>query len=98
MYGAAENLPDTIELTAVDAARNIRRRYAIVISTDLFGAIIVETHWGRVGARGQAKALSFEDRAMADGYIASTLHRRSTSSTRIGVAYERLEGVMYFLA
>lgn len=92
MFGAAEDLPDPIELAAIDAARNIRRRYAIITSVDLFGAIIVETRWGRVGARGQAKALSFEDRTTADRYIASTLRRRSTSSTRIGVTYERIDG------
>lgn len=92
MFGAAEDIPDTIELPAIDAARNIRRRYAIITSVDLFGAVIVETLWGRIGARGQAKALSFEDRAKADRYIASTLRRRSTSSTRIGVNYERIDG------
>lgn len=91
MSGAAQTLPNTIQLTAIDAARNIRRRYAIVISIDLFGAILVETHWGRIGARGQVKALSFEDRTTAYRYIASTLRRSSTSSTRTGVAYERLD-------
>jgi predicted DNA-binding WGR domain protein len=92
MAGAAKDLPNSIELAAIDSARNIRCRYAIVTSVDLFGAIIVETHWGRIGARGQAKVLSFEDRATADRYIASTLRRRSTSSTRIGVTYERIDG------
>lgn len=55
MSGAAQTLPNTIQLTAIDAARNIRRRYAIVISIDLFGAILVETHWGRIGARARSK-------------------------------------------
>ena len=42
-------LPDPVELVAVDPARNIRRRYAIVASVDLFGMIVVETRWGRIG-------------------------------------------------
>jgi predicted DNA-binding WGR domain protein len=91
MNGTAAEHPDAIELIALDPARNIRRRYAILVSVDLFGAILVETRWGRIGARGQVKRLSFEDPAMADRYIAATLRRRSTSTTRIGVAYKRVE-------
>jgi predicted DNA-binding WGR domain protein len=91
MNGTTAQYPDTIELIALDPARNIRRRYAIVASIDLFGAIVVETRWGRIGTRGQLKRLSFEDTAMADRYIAATLRRRSTSTRRIGVAYERVE-------
>ena len=50
MNGAG--LPDSVELVALDPARNIRRRYAIVASVDLFGMIVVETCWGRIGAAG----------------------------------------------
>jgi len=30
--------------------RSIRRRYSIVASIDLFGMIVVETRWDRIGA------------------------------------------------
>jgi predicted DNA-binding WGR domain protein len=91
MNGAAAQHPHMIELIALDPVRNIRRRYAIMASIDLFGAILVETRWGRIGTRGQAKRLAFEDQGMADRYIAATLRRRSTSTARIGVAYRRVE-------
>lgn len=58
----------------------------------------METCWGRIGARGQTKSLSFESRALADRYIAATLRRRATSTTRIGVAYQTLEPAPYVVA
>ena len=81
-------LPDPVELVAVDPARNIRRRYAIVASVDLFGMIVVETRWGRIGSHGQAQRHAFIDRAAADRHIAATLRRRGTAETRIGVPYK----------
>lgn len=87
MNGANFPLPDPIELVALDPARNICRRYAIVASVDLFGMIVVETRWGRVGAAGQARRHAFADQAAAKCHIDATLHRRSTAESRIGVAY-----------
>lgn len=54
-------LPDPIELVALDPARNIWRRYSITASFDLFGMIVVETRWGRIGASGQAQRHAFSD-------------------------------------
>lgn len=79
-----------IELVALDAARNIRRRYEILVSPDLFGAVIVETRWGRIGARGQCKRRSFADPAAAARHVAATLRRRATAERRIGVPYRPL--------
>src|SRR3546814_3269013 len=64
-------LSSPVELAAFDPARNVRRRYAISITPDLFGAYIVETRWGRIGTRGQSKCFSFPDRDQADRYIAA---------------------------
>jgi predicted DNA-binding WGR domain protein len=83
-------LPDPIELVALDTDRNIRRRYSIAASIDLFGMIVVETRWGRIGTRGRAMSLVFEDQEAADSYIAATLRRRDGAKKRIGVAYTRL--------
>ena len=80
----------TYELVALDPARNIRRRYSSTASLDLFGMIVVETRWGRIGARGQAQARAFADRAAAERHIAATLSRRDTAESRIGVAYRPL--------
>src|SRR3546814_3792705 len=80
-------LSSPVELAAFDPARNVRRRYAISITPDLFGAYIVETRWGRIGTRGQSKCFSFPDRDQADRYIAAVLRRRPTAEHRIGVRY-----------
>ena len=87
MLGTNSSLFDSIELVALDPARNIRRRYSIIVSLDLFGMIVVETCWGRIGARGQAQRHAFPDRAAAERHIAATLRRRGTAEKRIGVAY-----------
>ena len=85
MNGAG--LPDPVELVALDLARNIRRRYSIVASLDLFGMFVIDTRWGRIGAAGQAQRHAFADRAAAERHIAATMRRRSTAEARIGVAY-----------
>ncbi|ARR57667.1 WGR domain-containing protein (plasmid) [Rhizorhabdus wittichii DC-6] len=84
MNGASH--PDPVELVAFDPARNIRRRYAIVVSVDLFGMIVVETCWGRIGAAGQAQRHAFADQAAAERHIAATLRRRGTAERPIGIA------------
>ena len=81
MNGANLSLPEPIELVAIDPARNIRRRYSITASLDLFGMIVVETRWGRIGSHGQAQRHAFIDRAAADRHIAATLRRRVENRT-----------------
>lgn len=76
-----------LELIALNPARNVHRRYAIRASIDLFGAVIVETRWGRIGAAGQHKVRSFARGAEADRYIRSVLTRRGSAESRIGTPY-----------
>jgi len=52
--------------------------------------IVVETRWGRIGERGQARSHAFADRAAAERHIAATLRRRNSAENRIGVAYRPL--------
>lgn len=77
-----------LELIARNPARNIHRRYAIRASVDLFGAVIVETRWGRIGAAGQHKVRSFARGAEADRYVRAILARRKSATTRLGTAYQ----------
>ena len=76
-----------IELIARNPARNIHRRYSILASIDLFGSIIVETRWGRIGAAGQHKIRSFPHGAEADRYVRSVLARRNSAEGRLGTSY-----------
>ena len=76
-----------IELQAVDPERNIARRYVICTASDLFGAIVVELRWGRIGARGTARSLSFERSDLALRFVNAVLARRASARSRIGVDY-----------
>lgn len=77
-----------IELIARNPARNIHRRYKILASVDLFGAVIVETRWGRIGAASQHKIRSFAFGLEADRYVRSILARRNSAETRLGTPYK----------
>lgn len=76
-----------IEMIARNPARNIHRRYRILASIDLFGSVMVETRWGRIGAAGQHKIRSFPQGAEAERYVRSILARRNSAETRLGTRY-----------
>jgi predicted DNA-binding WGR domain protein len=59
---------EPVALRAIDAARNIRRRWSVIARHDLFGHVMVETSWGRIGERGRSLVRSFEDEAEARRY------------------------------
>jgi predicted DNA-binding WGR domain protein len=80
-----------IELTAIDPARNIRRRYRIAVDRDLFGGWVVETAWGRIGAAGSCARHRFDDAAEAARFVQRTLARRASAPRRIGAAYGRAD-------
>ncbi len=85
------DLPAPVMLTAVDAERNIRRRYSVRASRNLFGEIEVETAWGRIGTAGQSKVERFLDAESATGYVRRVLARRASAPKRLGVAYRPLD-------
>jgi predicted DNA-binding WGR domain protein len=80
-------LNQRIDLVAIASARNIRRRYAIVISYDLFGHVVVELNWGRIDTRGQGRTLSFPKHEEAHRFVEAVLKRRGSAKKRLGVAY-----------
>jgi predicted DNA-binding WGR domain protein len=83
----APALPSHLYLQAIDPARNIARRYAIEASADLFGHIIIDLTWGRIGTKGQSRAVSFVTQRDADRFVCATLTRRASAKKRLGVAY-----------
>ena len=76
-----------IDLVAVDPARNIHRRWSLVAAHDLFGHVMIETAWGRVGRRGQHLVKSFADEQAALRHVRALLARRRTAERRLGVGY-----------
>ena len=77
-------------LEAVCGERNIARRYTIALSRDLFGASIVEFAWGRIGSRGQGRAVSFASEDEASRFASQLLRRRASAPKRIGVPYREV--------
>jgi len=79
-------------LEAIDDARNVARRYCIEMSTDLFGAIVVEYAWGRIGSAGRRRRVSFGARPEALKFVLGLVRRRSSARQRIGVGYSVVAG------
>ncbi|MCP5391144.1 MAG: WGR domain-containing protein [Sphingomonadaceae bacterium] len=73
-----------IWLEAVCAKRNVARRYTVALSRDLFGTSIVEFAWGRIGTKGQGRAVSFACEDDAARFARQLLRRRASALERIG--------------
>ena len=82
-----------IHLRALDPAQNIARDYSIWMSIDLFGDYVVETCWGRIGAKGQRQRRSFPDAPSARRHVRAIVRKRRGARGRIGVEY-RLTAVV----
>ena len=76
-----------IELAAIDAARNCRRRYRVEADQDLFGDWLVMITFGRLGARGRTIVHVADDERHARRMVTACLRVRATAPRRIGVAY-----------
>mgnify|MGYP003418952319 CR=1 FL=1 len=87
------NLFVPIELVALDTVQNVRHRYAVRVTADLFGAFIVETEWGKIGTKGQSNRRAFNDQSDAARYVSSLLRRRDNAEKRIGRAYAPVQPV-----
>lgn len=61
-------------LHRIDPDLNMSRFYRVEVTPDLFGAIIVERRWGRIGGRGQCRAASYPSIPLAE-VVASGLIR-----------------------
>ena len=83
----APTVPETLAWQAIDPSRNIARYYAVTASTDLFGWIVVERSWGRIGSKGQGRQQAFVCEEEARLHIRSVVRRRASAAGRLGVAY-----------
>lgn len=61
-------------LHRIDPELNMARFYRVEVSPDLFGEIIVERRWGRIGGRGQYRLASYPSTTSAE-QVASDLVR-----------------------
>jgi len=76
-------------LEARDPARNIHRAYSLAYGQDVFGNWIVETTYGRIGAKGRTIVTLVDNEDQALQYVRKCLKRRQFAPKRIGIAYER---------
>jgi len=53
----------------------------------LFGSVIVEYGWGRIGTLGQKRTVSFAQEDDAERFVRSRLRERASARRRIGVDY-----------
>lgn len=53
-------------LHRVDPDLNMARFYRVEVLPDLFGEIVVERRWGRIGGRGQSHSASYRSTSLAE--------------------------------
>ena len=53
-------------LHRIDSDLNMARFYRVELTPDLFGQVIVERRWGRIGSRGQFRSASYESTSAAE--------------------------------
>jgi predicted DNA-binding WGR domain protein len=53
-------------LHRVDPDLNMARFYRVEVLPDLFGEVIVERRWGRIGGRGQSRTASYPSIPLAE--------------------------------
>lgn len=78
---------DPVELLARNPARGVARRWRMQAMRDLFGRVVIETAWGRIGAPGRTLTRSFAGEEEAARYVRALLARRGGAVRRIGVDY-----------
>ena len=57
--------PEPLHLRRIDAARNMRRFYALSAQPTLFGEMSLFRNWGRIGTSGKTMVRTFDGRAEA---------------------------------
>ncbi|MDO8986347.1 WGR domain-containing protein [Cypionkella sp.] len=53
-------------LHRIDPDQNMARYYRVEALSDLFGAVIVERRWGRIGSRGQFRQTTYASAPLAE--------------------------------
>lgn len=53
-------------LHRVDPEQNMARFYRVEMLPDLFGQVIVERRWGRIGGKGQFRTASYRSTTLAE--------------------------------
>jgi predicted DNA-binding WGR domain protein len=69
----------SLSLRRIRSERNERRFYRMEVTIDLFGTVLLQRHWGRIGTDGRSRFEPFSDAATAEAALirlAATKRRR----------------------
>ncbi len=65
-----------------DPSLNMARFYRVEILTDLFGQILLERSWGRVGSTGRSRAVPFPSTRLAEEQALKLIHMKERRGYR----------------
>lgn len=69
-------------LHRIDPDLNMARFYRVEILPDLFGGILVERRWGRIGGRGQSMTASFPSTFLAEAAVSDLIRAKERRGYR----------------
>jgi predicted DNA-binding WGR domain protein len=70
-------------LYRVDPDLNMARFYRVEVLPDLFGDVVVERRWGRIGGRGQFRASSYRSTSLAEAAASALLRAKERRGYRV---------------
>ena len=68
-----EVFPDRLRLHRIDATKNMRRYYQMIVERDLFGGASLVREWGRIGSGGQICRSYHSDEGQAVNALAQIM-------------------------
>ncbi len=69
-------------LHRIDPDLNMARFYRVELMSDLFGQVIVERRWGRIGGRGQYRLASYPTTSSAEAAASSLVRAKERRGYR----------------
>jgi len=86
-HNRAMQMPEVspVHLIHVEPERNMARFYGIEVQPTLFGEMSVLRNWGRIGTRGRAMMVTYEDAAHATEAL-KKLDKQKRRRGYVGVA------------
>lgn len=69
-------------LHRIDPDLNMARFYRVELTPDLFGQVIVERRWGRIGGRGQYRLASYPTTSFAEAAASELIRAKERRGYR----------------
>ena len=66
----------------IDPEVNMARYYRVEVTPDLFGQVIVERRWGRIGGRGQCRFASYPSTSSAEAAASALIRAKERRGYR----------------